>query len=66
MQKNTKADKKNSKNPVPLIYRKLDLDVNGIITPKEIGIAIDDYLAKRSKYTVSEFFDLIDFFFSQN
>lgn len=66
MLKNTKADKKNSKNPVPLIYRKLDLDVNGIITPKEIGLAIDDYLAKRSKYTVSEFFDLIDFFFSQN
>jgi opacity protein-like surface antigen len=50
---------------VPTLYRQLDGDGNGILTPKEMGIAIDAYLAKKSPYSVSEFFDLIDFFFSQ-
>lgn len=54
-----------SPNPVPPLYRDLDIDSNGIITPKEISRAIDDYLAKKSPYTVPEFFDLIDFFFQQ-
>jgi hypothetical protein len=50
---------------IPPIYKMLDTDKNGFITPKEISIAIDDYMAKKSPYNVSEFFDLIDFFFSQ-
>lgn len=54
------------RNLIPSIYTPLDLDNNNIITPKEIGFAIDNYLAKKSTYTISEFFDLIDFFFSQN
>jgi len=51
---------------IPTIYNPIDTDMNGIITPKEISKAIDDYLARKSPYSVSEFFDLIDFFFSQN
>lgn len=54
-----------SDSPVPALYQGLDNDNNGILTPKEIGLAIDEYLAKKSPYSVSEFFDLIDFFFSQ-
>ena len=66
LKKNSNASNSARGNPIPPLYRVLDLDRNGIITPKEIGLAIDDYLAKRSTYSVSEFFDLIDFFFSQN
>ena len=65
IEKNSKANNGSQSNAIPPLYRHLDLDRNGIITPKEIGLAIDDYLAKRTKYSVSEFFDLIDFFFTQ-
>ncbi len=61
-----KNDSGAAQSVIPAIYKPLDLDKNGIITPKEIGIAIDDYLGKRSSYSVSEFFDLIDFFFTQH
>ena len=64
--KNSNADSTARENPIPQIYRVLDKDRNTIITPREISIAIDDYLAKKSTYSVSEFFDLIDFFFMQN
>ncbi|MFN8165317.1 MAG: hypothetical protein U0X76_03885 [Bacteroidia bacterium] len=50
---------------IPDIYKRLDIDGNGYITPKEISGAIDEYMAQRSPYSVQEFFDLIDFFFSQ-
>ena len=58
--KNSNPDSTSRINPIPQMYRVLDKDRNTIITPKEISIAIDDYLAKRSSYSVSEFFDLID------
>jgi hypothetical protein len=53
------------KTRIPNAYIPIDTDMNGVITPKEISLAIDDYLAKKSVYTVQQFFDLIDFFFSQ-
>jgi hypothetical protein len=59
---------KNNSSPAPVIpdlYRSIDMDRNGIISPKEISQAIDAYLARQSPYDVSEFFDLIDYFFSQ-
>ncbi len=59
------AQASSGKNPIPEIYSNLDTDKNGFITPKEISVAIDDYLAKKSTYNVSQFFDLIDYFFSQ-
>lgn len=54
------------KVPIPPIYRRLDTDQNGVITPREISVAIDEYMEKRTPYTVQQFFDLIDFFFSQH
>lgn len=51
---------------IPTAYEPLDTDKNGVLTPKEISVAIDDYLNKKSKYTVQQFFDLIDFFFQQH
>ncbi len=65
IQDRTPAPNTAESNPIPPLYQELDNDFNGILTPKEIGKAIDDYLAKKSQYSVSEFFDLIDFFFSQ-
>jgi hypothetical protein len=59
---------KNNSSPAPIIpdlYKNIDMDRNGIISPKEISQAIDAYLARQSPYDVSEFFDLIDYFFSQ-
>ena len=50
---------------IPAVYRRLDADQNGYITPKEISIAIDEYMSKKSPYSVQQFFDLIDFFFVQ-
>ena len=50
---------------IPPIYAGLDSDKNGVITPKEISVAIDEYINKQSTYTIQQFFDLIDFFFSQ-
>ena len=50
---------------IPSLYRRLDRDLNGIISPKEISFAIDDYLAGKSPYSVQEFYNLIDFFFTQ-
>lgn len=51
--------------PIPVLYRPLDVDDNGVITPREISDAIDVYMAGKSAYSVQEFFDLIDFFFQQ-
>ena len=50
---------------IPGIYRRLDIDLNGYITPKEISAAIDEYMSQKSPYSVQQFFDLIDFFFVQ-
>ncbi len=50
---------------IPSLYRRLDTDLNGYITPKEISLAIDEYMSQKSPYSVQEFFDLIDFFFVQ-
>lgn len=66
IEKNSANNSKKGANRIPPIYSAIDTDNNQIITPKEISRAIDDYLAKKSTYTISEFFDLIDFFFSQN
>lgn len=55
-----------AKMTIPDTYKPLDTDQNGIISPKEISVAIDEYINKRSKYTVQQFFDLIDFFFQQH
>ena len=74
MKRNPEAEKLLNKAPknnaaptanVPDLYRNIDMDQNGIISPKEISLAIDAYLARQSPYNVSQFFDLIDYFFSQ-
>jgi hypothetical protein len=51
--------------PIPAIYKSLDVDKNEIISPKEISTAIDLYLSRQSPYNITQFFELIDFFFSQ-
>ena len=55
----------NEHTVIPAIYRRLDTDLNGYITPKEISSAIDEYMSQKSPYSVQQFFDLIDFFFVQ-
>lgn len=50
---------------VPPKFTSLDEDKNNQISPAEIGKAIDLYLEGKSKLSVSEFYELIDFFFSQ-
>jgi len=50
---------------IPSAYVPIDTDNNGVISPKEISSAIDDYLKGSSRYSVKEFYDLIDFFFKQ-
>jgi hypothetical protein len=50
---------------IPPLYRNIDMDQNGVISPKEISDAIDAYLSRNSPYNVSQFFNLIDYFFSQ-
>ncbi|HRH65080.1 MAG TPA: hypothetical protein PLU53_02160 [Bacteroidia bacterium] len=73
-QRNPNIEKRDAARPnglpadisiIPSLYRRLDRDLNGIISPKEISIAIDEYIEGRSQYTVPEFYNLIDFFFSQ-
>lgn len=51
---------------IPVKFKTLDKDANNQISPGEIGVAIDEYLDGKSKLSVSEFYELIDFFFSQN
>lgn len=50
---------------IPKIYVKLDVNKNGVISPKEISDAIDEYLSGKSSYSTEEFYQLIDFFFKQ-
>lgn len=50
---------------IPEIYKRIDFDANGYITPKEISAAIDEYMSQKSPYSVQQFFDLVDFFFVQ-
>jgi len=50
---------------VPPQFVTLDEDKNNQISPAEIGKAIDMYLEGKSKLSVPEFYELIDFFFSQ-
>jgi len=54
-----------SRAKVPPLYRRLDTDANEYISPKEISIAIDEYMAGKSPYSIPEFYNLIDFFFLQ-
>jgi len=54
-----------SRTKVPPLYRRLDTDANEYISPKEISIAIDEYMAGKSPYSIPEFYNLIDFFFMQ-
>lgn len=56
---------KNQSNGIPPEYAKVDADKNGVITPKEIGDAIDEFLAGKSSYNTDQFYKLIDFYFSQ-
>jgi hypothetical protein len=51
---------------IPKKYRNVDLDFNGVISPNEISIAIDEYLANKSPFSTDEFYKLIDFFFRQH
>ncbi len=55
----------NSNKAIPVRFSTIDTDKNGHISPPEIGIAIDQFMAGKSTYTVSEFYNLIDFFFNQ-
>jgi len=50
---------------IPPQFKSLDEDKNNQISAGEIGKAIDLYLDGKSKLSVPEFYDLIDFFFSQ-
>ncbi|MEO8086651.1 MAG: hypothetical protein ABI763_07525 [Bacteroidota bacterium] len=50
---------------IPVSFRSLDVDGNNQISPSEISTAIDQYLDGKSKLTVTQFYELIDFFFSQ-
>lgn len=63
------VDKMNQENPsrakVLSLYRRLDIDANEYISPKEISKAIDEYMAGKSPYSIPEFYNLIDFFFMQ-
>ncbi|MCX6273768.1 MAG: hypothetical protein NTV09_01000 [Bacteroidetes bacterium] len=51
---------------IPVKFRSLDTDGNNQISPAEISVAIDQYLDGKSKFSVTQFYELIDFFFSQN
>ena len=51
---------------IPRAFRSLDKDGNNQISPAEISTAIDQYLEGKSSYTVAQFYELIDFFFSQH
>ncbi len=62
----TGADPGNKNKSIPAKFRSLDTDGNNQISASEISTAIDLYLEGKSKYTVTQFYDLIDFFFSQN
>ncbi len=59
------SSKQKQSTPIPDVYTNLDNDKNGIISPREISEAIDMYLSRQSPYNVTQFFELIDFFFSQ-
>ena len=50
---------------IPDEYKKVDVDKDGIISSKEIGDAIDEFLAGKSSYDTDAFYRLIDFYFSQ-
>ena len=60
------GDQSKTTKEIPAHFRSLDTDGNNQISPAEIGTAIDSYLDGKSNYSVQEFYELIDFFFSQN
>jgi hypothetical protein len=60
------AEAKPETTEIPVAFRSIDADGNNQISPGEIGNAIDQYLEGKSKLTVPQFYELIDFFFSQN
>lgn len=51
---------------IPVKFGVLDTDGNNQISPAEINVAIDQYLDGKSTFTVTQFYELIDFFFGQN
>jgi hypothetical protein len=53
------------KKGIPERYKKIDLDQNGIISDKEISIAIDEFLAGKSTFGSTDFYSLVDYYFSQ-
>jgi hypothetical protein len=55
----------NQPKSIPSEYLRVDADKNGVITPKEIGDAIDEFLAGKSPFNTDQFYKLIDFYFSQ-
>ncbi len=65
-QNNSGADAAKKNITIPLQFRSLDTDGNNQISPAEIGDAIEKYLEGKSSFTVTQFYDLIDFFFGQN
>jgi len=54
-----------SSKGIPAQFQPLDLDHNGVISPAEICKEIDRFLDGKSSFTTKQFYDLIDFFFSQ-
>ncbi len=60
------ADGKKTGKEIPYAFRSLDVDGNNQISAREIATAIDLYLDGKSNFTVPQFYELIDFFFSQN
>lgn len=56
---------RSQRSKIPALYQRLDSDGNEYISPKEISIAIDEYMAGKSTYSIPEFYNLIDFFFLQ-
>jgi hypothetical protein len=63
---NSGANRRSPNKAIPMKFKVLDTDANNQISPAEISVAIDQYLDGKSKFTVTQFYELIDFFFSQN
>lgn len=54
-----------NRSKIPSMYQRLDIDGNEYISPMEISKAIEEYMAGKSVYSMTEFYNLIDFFFLQ-
>lgn len=52
--------------PIPTKYVGVDTNADGVVDAKEIARVVDEFYDGKSKYTIDEIYELIDFYYDNN